>query len=135
MSRYQISIPMVYAPWCSRARTTGKTKGYAYIHIVRVEKALGHALPSEARVHHVDENRKNNRNSNLVACQDEAYHQLLHARMRVLRAGGDPNTDKICFKCKEVKNKKLFYNSFTRFDRLEGDCIPCTTIRNKERYL
>lgn len=59
--------------------------GYMYEHILIAEKAVGHALPKGAEVHHVDENRSNNANGNLVVCQDRAYHQLLHRRMRRLR--------------------------------------------------
>lgn len=72
--------------------------GYVCEHILVVEAALGRSLPDDAVVHHVDENRGNNANTNLVACQDRAYHNLLHRRMRALAACGDPNAKrcKIC---------------------------------------
>src|SRR3990167_9989532 len=62
--------------------STGKSKA---IHILVAEKALGRPLPEGVEVHHHDENRQNNSNSNLVICQDVAYHRLLHVIMRVLR--------------------------------------------------
>jgi hypothetical protein len=65
--------------------------GHVHEHVLIVEKALGKYLPRRARVHHVDECRSNNRNDNLVACEDQAYHMLLHRRMRALAACGDPN--------------------------------------------
>ncbi len=45
----------------------------------RAEQALGHPLPPSAVVHHhtYDGDR-----SQLVICQDRAYHALLHQRMR-----------------------------------------------------
>ena len=65
--------------------------GYVREHVLVVERALGHALPAKAEIHHVDEVRSNNANCNLVACQDRAYHRLLHQRMRALIACGDAN--------------------------------------------
>lgn len=64
---------------------------------------MGKPLPRGAEVHHVDRNRYNNSPSNLVVCQDHAYHMLLHARQRVVDAGGNPNTQRICLTCKALK--------------------------------
>lgn len=77
--------------------------GCVYEHVLVAERALGHYLPLRAIVHHVDENRKNNANGNLVICQDIAYHKLLHYRLKVLRAGGNPNTEKFCGDCRAFK--------------------------------
>lgn len=57
-------------------------RGYIFQHTLVVEKALGKSLPDGAVVHHIDGNGLNNKNSNLVICQDRAYHNLLHARQR-----------------------------------------------------
>lgn len=57
-------------------------------HRVLAEAALGRPLPARARVHHVDGNMRNNGRGNLVLCQDDAYHMLLHARQRALDATG-----------------------------------------------
>lgn len=71
----------LYLPDHPRANSVG----YVYEHIVIAERALGHPLPDGAVVHHFDENKSNNGNGNLVICQDEAYHHLLHARQRAVR--------------------------------------------------
>ena len=47
----------------------------------RAERALGKPLPAGTVIHH--HNYKGN-DSQLVICQDRAYHRLLHARMRTL---------------------------------------------------
>lgn len=86
---------------------------YPYIgkrraHVVIAERALGKPLPVGAEVHHVDEDVKNNRHSNLVICQDHAYHRLLHARRRIVLAGGDPNTQRICSDCRQLRPVQQF---------------------------
>jgi hypothetical protein len=63
-----------------------------YDHVKIAEKALGHPLPKGAVVHHFDENKKNDKPSNLVICPDAKYHRLLHRRtheqaMKVWLAG------------------------------------------------
>lgn len=72
--------------------------GYVLEHILVAEKALGKYLPPGAVVHHVDEDKSNNVPSNLVICEDDAYHQLLHSRMRAYAATGDANA-KRCGDC------------------------------------
>jgi hypothetical protein len=57
-------------------------KGYVYEHILVCEKVLGKFLPPKAVVHHVDGNTKNNEPDNLVVCQNQSYHLLLHRRER-----------------------------------------------------
>lgn len=64
---------------------------YQYEHVMVAEKALGRPLPKGAKVHHIDENRTNNTNSNLVICPSQSYHALLHQRMNALKAGAAPH--------------------------------------------
>ncbi len=68
-------------------------------HILIAEKALGHALTSDHPVHHADGKTRHNVNSNLVICQDIAYHHLLHVRTRALRESGNAN-NRWCSICK-----------------------------------
>jgi hypothetical protein len=77
------------------------------LHRKRAEQALGHPLPPKACVHHADGTKGDH--SPLVICQNAAYHRLLHARMRIKAAGGNPNTDRICTCCHAVKPLEAFY--------------------------
>lgn len=64
---------------------------WEYEHILIAERALGKPLPPGAQVHHADCNPANNTNSNLVICPTDAYHKLLHRRIRAMAACGNPN--------------------------------------------
>lgn len=66
------------------------------VHREIAEKLTGIHLPNGSIVHHLDENKLNNEPSNLVICQDIAYHCLLHARMRAFKATGDPSARPCC---------------------------------------
>jgi hypothetical protein len=116
-----------------RARVAGVERP---AHVVVAEKALGRALPMGAQVHHVDTNRKNNAAVNLVICQDHAYHRLLHARMRVVKAGGNPNSQNLCRVCRRCM-------SFERFHLNAGNgalgtctiCKECQSLSDSRRHL
>lgn len=79
------------------------SKGYIAMHTLNAEKALGKPLPLGAVIHHVDENQLNPSNNNLVICQDKAYHNLLHRRMRAKVACGHANWIK-CIYCKQYED-------------------------------
>ncbi len=60
-------------------------------HVAVVERVLMRRLPARARVHHINGVKHDNRNANLVACEDQAYHLLLHIREKALDACGNPS--------------------------------------------
>lgn len=67
-------------------------RGTVKEHILIVEGARrGRPLPSGAPIHHVNGVRHDNRNANLVVCQNQAYHFLLERRTRAFLACGDAN--------------------------------------------
>jgi hypothetical protein len=74
--------------------------GKRRMHAIVAEKALGRRLPKGAQVHHVDEDKTNFANNNLVICQDALFHHLLHYRTRAYDATG--NADAVqCIICKQ----------------------------------
>lgn len=110
----------------SRCHPRSPRRGYVMEHMLVADKALGRPVPKTAQVHHVDKDRGNNSGGNLVICQDDAYHKLLHVRMRVKAAGGNPNTDKICCACKRVISKSEFHRDKSNGDGLRSKCKLCT---------
>ena len=104
-----------------------RSGGVIYEHTLKAEKAIGRPLPPKAEVHHVDGDGYNNANTNLVICQDHAYHWLLHARARTLRAGGDPNTQQLCEGCNTVKDLLTGFkkNASNKVNSRNWTCREC----------
>ncbi len=118
-----------------RVKASGSTEA---IHRLRAEQALGRPLPKGVVVHHADGSR--NELAPLVICPSHAYHKLLHIRMRVANRGGNPNTDKICSRCRSVKSMSDFPKKISRHDGLADVCKSCACIsaqrqRDKKRAL
>lgn len=118
---------LIYLPSSPSAR-----EGYVYEHVAVAEQVLGKQLPEGALVHHHNEVRSDNGNRNLVICQDRAYHNLIHARLRILRAGGDPDRDAFCFNCGLLPMER-FQRSARRFNGLHPECAECTAKRWTKR--
>lgn len=99
-------------------------------HILICEKALGKFLSSPATVHHVDENRSHNVNNNLVVCQDNGYHQLLHKRTNAYKACGHAGWEK-CQYCKQHDDPiNLVHEKRSKFHRKCHNAYR-KTLRNK----
>lgn len=98
------------------------------VHVLRAEAALGKALPPGAVVHHHNKGAFDN-DAPLVICENQAYHLLLHHRTRIVRAGGNPNTDKICGACKKAKQLELFPLDNARLRGHGSSCHECVAIR------
>lgn len=81
---------------------------YRQEHILNAEKAIGKKLPKKAIVHHIDGNKLNSSNNNLVICPDDAYHQNLHRRTRAYEASGHANWLK-CPYCKQYDSPDNLY--------------------------
>lgn len=103
------------------------------VHRVIAERALGKRLPRKVEVHHVDGNKLNNANRNLVICEDHAYHRLLHMRTKVVRAGGNPNVDVFCNGCQKAKAPSEFSPYPKHVNGLASRCKRCLAAEAKAR--
>lgn len=96
---------MIYAPDHPRA---GKRSRSVPEHILIAEHAIGRYLPAAVEVHHFNEIKKDNRNPNLVICEDLQYHRILHQRTRSLAACGEASW-RVCVYCKEYDSPGALY--------------------------
>lgn len=100
-------------------------------HVLVAEQALGKLLPPQAVVHHVDGNHRHNVGSNLLICQDQAYHMLIHQRTRCRRLGGNPNTDKVCCVCQRPRPFEDFWRRRNNADGRQNICKDCHRLTRK----
>jgi hypothetical protein len=92
-------------------------------HILMAERACGFRLGRHHPVHHVDGNRSNDANTNLVICESPAYHRLLHIRTRALKACGHANW-RHCWRCGQWDApENLRFNGHSNNVKGHRECI------------
>jgi len=101
-------------------------------HVAVVERALGKPLRRTAPIHHVDGNRQNNANMNLVACDSQAYHMLLEQRQRAFDACGDANALR-CVRCHGYDRQDEISSHRTRTDGLFSEHRSCRNEYQRRR--
>lgn len=104
------------------------------LHRILAEKALGKPLPIGAVIHHHNKDRMDASPDNLVICQDAKYHKLLHTRMRIREAGGNPNSHRICSCCKKVLPLNCFGNLKRNASGKKCYCKRCACDKSMARY-
>jgi len=118
---YSYGYRMIRAPLHPRT----KEGVYVWEHLLIAEKALGRLLPAGAEIHHVNEIRDDNRNSNLVICDSSAYHKLLHRRLRAYQATGSVHGVK-CKICRKWslpgEDPEMFTHGIKRIETYHRTC-------------
>jgi hypothetical protein len=123
-----VDYPRLKQPGRCCAHKDGRVKEHRLI----AELAVGRCLKGHP-VHHLDGNPRNNQHTNLVVCENQSYHKLLHTRTRILGLGGNPDTQKICHVCKQLLPRTAFGKSRSESDGLRGVCSPCN-VKNASKY-
>lgn len=121
----------VFMPTHPRATASG----YMLEHLLIAERALGRFLPTVVEVHHVNEQRGDNRNQNLVICEDCQYHKTLHQRKRAVEAGVPAHWLKCKF-CKQYdapSNLKQYGKRGVRQSNEAGH-PACYAEKDRARY-
>lgn len=112
-----------------------KTKvpaGTRLVHRLRAIQALGRPLPAKAVVHHADGSRRPD--TPLAILENQAEHLRLHARQRVLAAGGNPWVERICDRCRHLKHFRAFSTKPKAYLGLSATCRDCENRRRREAY-
>lgn len=125
-------MPCLYSRIYRPEHPRATPQGLVMVHVLVAERALGVFIDRKHPIHHFNENPTDNRNQNLVICEDAKYHKLLHVRVRVLRAGGNPNTEKLCTKCKSLHFKTDFCKERGKYDGLSQICNQCRAKKQIE---
>lgn len=121
-------------PYVGHNASTGSLRR---LHQQVVEAAIG-PLPTGWEVHHVNEDKRDNRPQNLVVCETTRTHDLVEripallkmatwcgkvgASVRMLRAL-EPVGMRICIRCRAVLPASEFFQE--RRGRLRGHCKGC----------
>lgn len=102
--------------------------GYVMEHLIVAERALGRPIPRGVEVHHVNEDGFDNKPSNLVICENAAYHRMLHMRKRAYEACGNPNAVR-CTACGHYDGNVLRCPSGSAFHHGKGWRAKCRQRR------
>lgn len=103
--------------------------GYMSEHVLIAETILGKLLPKGAVIHHVNQNKADNRPANLVICENDQYHRLLHVRTRIVKRGGKPSMHKVCPVCDTLRQHHEFPVNRRNLYNLNWECRSCATAR------
>jgi hypothetical protein len=110
-------------------------EGAVFRSLIVAEKALGRPIPINHPIHHANENRADDTNSNLVICQDVSYHALLHKRTRALKACGNPTWRK-CNICKQYDDPQKLHFSHNGTSVYHPKCrnLYNRELKGRRRY-
>ena len=108
--------------------------GYVYRSILVVEKAMGKSLKQPSVIHHIDGVKTRDKNDNLVVCQDQAYHLLLHQRHNAYKSCGHANWRK-CWICKEYDDPKNLYIGNYKFSTpYHKNCLYRYDVKRRQTW-
>jgi hypothetical protein len=103
-------------------------RGFVRDYILKAEKALGKYLPKKAVVHH-------HAIEQLVICENQRYHKLLHRRAEALLSCGHANWRK-CWICKKYDDpNNLFISKGNKNRNREHAPFHRSCMNDRQRSL
>ena len=82
-----------------------RKNGTVLEHIVICSAVLGKPLPLKAIIHHWDKNNSNNKSFNLLICQDQSFHMVIHMRQKAYEQSGHADY-RYCNTCEKWHSTK-----------------------------
>ena len=110
-----------------------RLRHYRMEHILVAERALGRPFRVGEMVHHVNDRKAENRNSNLVIFKGHAYHRILEARARRIREFGTVQLRR-CVDCRRILSLDRFHRRATTFDGRRHECKECGKQQRRLSY-
>ena len=107
--------------------------GYVLRYRLIAENVIGKLLPRSAVIHHIDGVKDNDQNNNLLICENDAYHRLIHQRERAYEACGVASWRK-CYICQQYDAPE---NLYIRSYKPKGGCVHhkrCKSQKQKQEY-
>lgn len=115
-----------------RNHNSCNSNGYVREHVLICENVLGRKLSKQNMIHHIDFNKSNNTNNNLVICENDEYHKLLHLRTNSLINTGFKDRYR-CSSCNEYKKESEYYisNTVPFYYRRCKECAAKDNLKRK----
>lgn len=116
---------MKYARIANHSHPRAYANGTMLEHLAVVDRARnGRSLPNRAVVHHINGDGHDNRPQNLVVCQDQGYHLLLHVRAAAREKTGNVDMRKcrICGEYARPESMRRMLNRWGYPQYEHGEC-------------
>lgn len=100
-----------------------------HLHVYVMEKHLGRKLEKGEHIHHLNQNKLDNRLENLRLVLGDKEHRKEHSEIRLIALGGTPGIHKYCPACKTMKTLEEFPRARAMYQGRHGFCKTCSSVK------